>query len=126
MSFFKSVGTLFSSLNFEESPFLSQLIQERVIYLFRKPWIVVHEISFEIGVKLVMEGSRPILVKLLLFQSSGCGHLQDGATPSFFPDSKSSILGLSIDVLFVLEFFLKMLETLKTLKGGQIYMEDPV
>ena len=87
---------------------------------------MVHEISFEIGVKLVMEGSRPILVKLLLFQSSGCGHLQDGATPNFFPDSKSSILGLSIDVLFVLEFFLKMLETLKTLKGGQIYMEDPV
>ena len=59
---------------------------------------MVHEISFEIRGKLVMEGFRPIIVKFLLFQSGGRGHLQDGATPSFFPDSKSSILGLSIDV----------------------------
>ena len=65
-----------------------------------------------------MRGSRRVLGKVLLFQLAGCGHPQDDDTSSFFLDSKSSILGLSIDVLFVLEFFLKMLETLKTLKGG--------
>ena len=59
---------------------------------------MVHETSFEIGGKPVMEGSRRVLVKLLLLQLGGCGHPQDGATPSLFPDSKSSILGLSIDV----------------------------
>ena len=59
---------------------------------------MVNETSFEIGGKLVMEGSRRVLVKLLLFQSGGCGYFQDGTRPSFSPDSKSSILGLSIDV----------------------------
>ena len=58
--------------------------------------------GFQIGGKLVMECSRSIMVKLLLFQSGGCGLPQDGAMPSFFPDSKSSILGPSIDVQFVL------------------------
>ena len=98
MSFSKSGRTLFSSFNFEDSLFLSQLTQERVIYLFRKPRIVVHETSFEIGGKPVMEGSRRVLVKLLLLQLGGCGHLKDGDTPSLFPDSKTSISGLSIDV----------------------------
>ena len=59
---------------------------------------MVNEINFEIGGKLVMEGSRQVLVILLLFQSGGCGLPQDGARPSFFPDSKSSTLGLSINV----------------------------
>ena len=68
MSFSKSGRTLFSSFNFEDSLFLSKLTQERVIYLFRKPRIVVHETSFEIGGKPVMEGSRRVLVKLLLLQ----------------------------------------------------------
>ena len=66
MNFSKSGRTLFSSFNFEDSPFLSQLTQERVIiYLFRKPRIVVHETSFEIGGKPVMEGSRRVLVKMV-------------------------------------------------------------
>ena len=65
---------------------------------------MVHEISFEIGGKPVMEGSRRVLVKLLLLQLGGCDHPQDGATPSLFPDSKSSILGLSNNVSFVSEF----------------------
>ena len=83
---------------------------------------MVHEIGFEIGGKLVMECSRPIIVKLLLFQSGGCGHLQYGATSSFFPDSKSSILGLSIDVYFVLEFLCKGTKNLKNVKrGANIY-----
>ena len=63
------------------------------------------EISFEIGSKLVMEGSRRVLVKLLLFQSGGCGLPQDGARPTFFSDSKSPILGLSKAKSFVSEFF---------------------
>ena len=77
---------------------LTQLTQERVVYLFRKPRIVVHEKSFEIGDKPVMEDSRRVLVKLLLLQLGGCGHPQDGAMLSLFPDSKSSILELSINV----------------------------
>ena len=59
---------------------------------------MVHVTSFEIGGTPVMEGSRQILVKLLLLQLGGCGHPQDGAMPSLFPHSKSSILGLSINV----------------------------
>ena len=52
-----------------------------------------------------MRGSRRVLVKVLLFQLDGRGHPQDDATPSFFPDSKNSILGLSNEVSFVSEFF---------------------
>jgi len=87
---------------------------------------VVKETSFEIGGKLVMERYRPVLVKLLLFQSGGCGLPNDDARPSFFPDSKSSKLRLSIDVSFVLELFWKGAKNLENVKRGQIYMEDPV
>ena len=73
-----------------------------------------------------MEASRRDLVKLLLFQSGGCGLPQDGAMPSFFPDSKSSTLGLSINVYFVLELFWKGAKNFKNVKGGQISMKDPV
>ena len=59
---------------------------------------MINETSFEIGGKPVMEGSRRVLLKLLLFQSGGCGLPQDGARPSFFPDTKSSKIELSIDV----------------------------
>ena len=59
---------------------------------------MVNEKSFEIRGKTVMEGSRQVLVKLLLFQSGVSGHLKEGAMPNFFPNSKSSLLGLSIDV----------------------------
>ena len=54
-----------------------------------------------------MRGSRLILVKVVLFQLRGCGHPQDRAMPNFFPDSKSSILGLSNEVSFVTEYFWK-------------------
>ena len=59
---------------------------------------MINEINFEIGGKLVMEGSRRVFVKLLLFQSGGFGLTQDGARSCFFPDSKISILVLSIGV----------------------------
>ena len=119
----KVVGLL---LNIEYLPFLSQLTQKRVMYLFRKPWIVVNEKSCEIGGKTVMERSRWLLVKLLLFQCNMCGQPQDDATPSFFPDLNSSILGLSFNVWFVLELFWKGAENIKNVIRGQIYMEDPV
>ena len=47
------------------------------------------------------------LEKVLLFQLDGCGHPQHDATPSFFPDSKNSIVGLSNEVSFVSEIFWK-------------------
>ena len=65
------------------------------------------ERSIEIGRISVTKGSRRVLVKVMLFQLRGRGHPQDNATPSFFPDSKSSILGLSNDVSFVLYILLE-------------------
>ena len=59
---------------------------------------MVIESSIETGKISVMGGSRRVLVKVVLFWLDGRGHPQDDATPSFFPDSKSSILGLFIDV----------------------------
>ena len=54
-----------------------------------------------------MRDSRQVLVKVVLFQLRGRGHPQDNATPSFFPDSKSSILGLLNSVFFVSETYWK-------------------
>ena len=55
-----------------------------------------------------MRGSRRVLVKVVLFQFLGPGLAQDGATSNFLPDSKSSLLGLSNEVLFVSEFLEKI------------------
>ena len=63
---------------------------------------MVIESNIETGTISVMGGSRRVLVKVVLFRLDGRGHPQDDATPNFFPDSKSSILGLSIDIPFVL------------------------
>ena len=52
-----------------------------------------------------MQDSSLILVKVVLFQSTGRGHPQDDARYSFSPYSKSLILGLSNDVSFVSESF---------------------
>ena len=65
------------------------------------------ESNNEIGRISVMRGSRRVLVKVVLFQFLGPGLAQDGATSNFLPDSKSSLLGLSNEVLFVFEFFEK-------------------
>ena len=43
----------------------------------------------------------------MLFQLSGRGNSNNDATPDFFPDSNSSILGLSNEILFVSEFLLE-------------------
>ena len=56
-----------------------------------------------------VHASRP--VQVVLFQSEGHGNFQKDVMPSFSPDFKSPLYGLSIDVSFVQEFFLvKMLK----------------
>ena len=54
-----------------------------------------------------MEGSRQVLVKVMLFQLRKHPHPQDCATPSFSHESSSPLLVLSIDVSFVSKFFWK-------------------
>ena len=66
---------------------------------------MVNESSLKTGKISVMKDSRQVLVKVALFQLREHGHPHDNATPSFFPDSKSFILGLSNEVSFVSEFF---------------------
>ena len=57
-----------------------------------------------------MKGATPVLLKVLLFQLSGCGNPHDDATPNFISDSSSCTLRLSNELSFVSEF---------NLKGGQ-------
>ena len=52
-----------------------------------------------------MRGSIRVLVKVVLFQLRGWGHPQGDATPNFFPDSKSSLLGFLNEVSFVSVIF---------------------
>ena len=63
------------------------------------------ERMFETRRIFVMRGSTQVLVKVVLFQLRGRGHPQGDATPNFFPDSKSFLLGLSNEVSFVSGFF---------------------
>ena len=71
------------------------------------------ENSFETGSISVMEHSRQVLVKAMLFQLRERFHPRDGATPSIFYESRNYLLVLSIDVLFVLKFFWKCHKNLK-------------
>ena len=87
---------------------------------------MVNENSFETGRISVMEGSRQVLVKVMLFQLRERVHPQDGAMPNFFYESKSSLLVLSIGVSFVLKFFWKFDKNFKNSISGPIYMADPV
>ena len=68
------------------------------------------EISLEIGRIFEMEGSWRVLVEVRLFQFRGHGHPKDDAIPNCFPDSKSSILGLSNEVSFFQDSFAKFLK----------------
>ena len=65
------------------------------------------ESNTETGRMSVIKGSKRVLVKVVLFQLSGHGHPQDGATTNFFADSKRPILGLSNKVSFVQEIIWK-------------------
>ena len=73
-----------------------------------------------------MEGSRQVLVKVMLFQLQEHFHPHDGATPNFFNESRSSLLVLSIDVSFVSKFLWKGDKNFENQTSGPIYMEDPV
>ena len=84
------------------------------------------ERTFETARIFVMEGSKQVLVKVMLFQLREHVHPQDGAMPTFFHESSSPLLVLSIDVSFVLKFFWKGDKNLKNWTSGPIYMEDPV
>jgi len=65
------------------------------------------ERSFETGEIFVMKGSRPVLVKEVLFHLRGHGHAQGHALPNFIHYFKSSILGLSNAISFVAKSFEK-------------------
>ena len=55
----------------------------------------------------IMRGSRRVLVEVVLFQLRGCSQPQNDALANIFANSKRPILGLSNDVSFVPEIFLK-------------------
>ena len=93
----------FWTSRFNMAQFRSQLRQERVIYFKRKPYNVPFESNTETGGISFMRGYRRVLVKVVLFQLRGPGHLQDDTTPNFFPDSNSPMLGLSNKVSFASE-----------------------
>ena len=63
------------------------------------------ESNTETGRISVEKGSRRVLVKVVLFQLRGPGHPQDDATPNFFPNSNSPMLGLSNEVSFVSKLY---------------------
>ena len=69
---------------------------------------MVNESTLKNGNISIMRDSRQILVEVVLFQLRGHGHPQDDSMPSFFPDLKKSITGLSNKVSFVSEFFRKV------------------
>ena len=66
------------------------------------------EINTETGRISVIRGSRRVLVKVVLFQLRGPGHSQGDPTPSFFPNSKGFLLGISNEVSLVSGSFRKV------------------
>ena len=66
---------------------------------------MVNWIYNEIETTSVLKNNRPILIKILLFQSSGHGYPSDSAKNNFCNDSKSSISEISNDVSFLSDFF---------------------
>ena len=65
------------------------------------------ESNTETGRISVMKGSRPVLVKVVLFQLRGRSQPQNDAAPNFFVNSKRPILGISNEVSFVPEILWK-------------------
>ena len=78
-------------------------MKEFYTYLKEKPYDPLFEKSRKTGRIIVMRGSRQNLVKVVLFQLRGRGYPLDDTMPNFFPYSKSSILGITNEVLFVNE-----------------------
>ena len=106
--------TFFWTSNFDGSPFLCQLRQERVIYLKRKPYHPLFERSFAIGIIFTMKGSKQILVKVVLFQLIGCGHPQGDAQPNFFLILKALYQGFQMRYHLFLKFVGKLVEIAQT------------
>ena len=61
------------------------------------------ESNAETGRISVMKGSRPVLVKVVLFQLRGPSQSQNDAMANFVANSKRPIVGLSNEVSFVPE-----------------------
>ena len=85
-----------------------------------------NEKSFETGRISVMEYATQVLVKVMLFQLWEHFYPHDCATFSFFNESRSSLLVLSIDVSFVSKFLWKGDKNFENQTSGPIYMENPV
>lgn len=66
-----------------------------------------------------MKGSRQVFVKVVLFQLDGRSQPQPYSMPSFFPDSKSFILGLSINYHLFYSSFSEVVKTKKARKAFQ-------
>ena len=58
----------------------------------KKPYNPLFESNFETGQIFVKKGYIPVLVKVVLLHSRGCGHPQDDAMPDFFLGFKGGII----------------------------------
>ena len=65
--------------------------------------------------------SRQVLVQVVLFQFFGPGLTQDAATSNFSLYSKSALLGLSTEGLFVFGFFRKSVYKSQNLSCDNFY-----
>ena len=61
------------------------------LYLERKPYYQPFKSRFETGRISAMKGSSQTLVKVVIFQLRGHGHLQNDTMLNYFPDSKSPL-----------------------------------
>ena len=73
------LAAIFEPVDLEENQIPQRKLWKMVIYKNFETW----KISF-------MRPSKWVLIKVLLFQLNGCGHLKDDSTPIFSPDYKSS------------------------------------
>ena len=75
---------------------------------------MLFERSFETGRISVMKGSRRVLVKVVLFQLTGCGLPQYGATPNSFLILNALYKGFQMRYHLFLKFFGKMVKIKET------------
>ena len=90
----------------------------------RKDILLSKRMSRKLNKTINTQKQGSIELKFLLYTTPV--HPQEDGTPNFFNESRSSLLVLSIDVSFVLNFFWKGDKNFKNLTSGPIYMEDPV
>ena len=80
------------------------------MYIFRKPKAIPIESTNKIRSIYTLRERIANLLKVVLFHSNQFCHIVDGAFPTFIPDYKRILQGLSIEVSFDSEL---------SLKGGQ-------